>query len=147
MNDRFALRFVLADGRPTLEQVQSLWPDGPAVHRQDDGVLQLRDDERVWARVDLLGTDDARGKAILQALERTARQHGTGEALESVLFVLDAASAVVIAMPEASNDAELEQAMEPLDQLWEFLFEEFGGVLQVDGEGIHGEEGALIAVA
>lgn len=147
MSERFTLRFVLAEGRPTLGDLEPLWAGGPAVRRTDDGVLELLDGDRLLARVDLLPADDARGRAILSALVRSAGAHGEGEALESVLFVLEGASGVILASPVATSESELESAMEPLDALWEYLFEAHGGVLQVDGEGIHGEEGPLVAIS
>lgn len=146
MSDRFTLRFLLAEGRPTFETLTELWPDEPALVRRDDGVVEMRDGERVLARLDLLSTEDARGSAIVGALTTSVKQHGEGEALEAALFVLNACSGVVLACPQAASEAELEQAMEPLDALWEHLFEHHGGLLQVDGEGVHGEEGPLVAI-
>lgn len=144
MSTGFSLRFVLADEQPTLASIQTIWAGGPQVRRLDDGVLELMDGERVLARVDLLSADDARGQALLSAIRREAERHGSDQAVQTVSFVLDSASGVVIAQPVVTQEEDLEAALDPLDALWEYLFAHHGGLLQVDGEGIYVEEGPLV---
>lgn len=140
-NDSFALRFVIGGGRPTLADVAPLWPELSC--DRDDGVLVLSSGERVLARVDLLLADEARGKTVIAALRRSVVDR-KDEAGDAVGFVLDGAAGVVVASPHAADQGELEQSLSALDVLWQHLFEAHGGVLQVDGEGIYGDEGLLV---
>ena len=139
-SDSFALRFVIGGGRPTLADVAPLWP--ALTCERDDGVLILRSDDRVLARVDLLLADESRGRSVLAALRRNVPD--VGEGAEAVGFVIDGATGVVVASPQATDEPELEESLSALDTLWQHLFEAHGGVLQIDGEGIYGDEGMLV---
>ena len=143
MSDRFALRFVLAAGRPTHDAVAPLWADeGVDVTRDPDGVLHLSRDGAPLAHLDLLLADEGRGRAVLGALSGQVR--GSDEASESVRFALEHAVGVVIARPVFADEASIEPALDALDPLWAHLFEAHGGLLQVDGEGFHDEDGLVV---
>lgn len=147
MTDRFTLRFVLSSGRPTLGDLQTLYAvDGPALVRDDDGVVTLRSGDRALARIDLLAAEHARGRALLGAILAEARRYGDEEVVQTVSFVVEHAAGVVVAKPVLRDEGDVEEALEPLDALWEFLFARFGGLLQVDGEGIYDEDGPLFEV-
>ena len=148
MRSRFSLRFVLAEGVPSQSDLDALWgSDLPVTRNPDDGVLTLGDPADPLATVDLLSADDPRGRAVIAAIRRLAERCGAPEPLETVAFILDHASAVVVAQPRipAEDDDSIEAALEPLDALWDLLFEAHGGLLQIDDEGIYGDEGLLIA--
>lgn len=148
MRSRFSLRFVIAEGIPSIDGLHRLWPRPLSLARDpSDGVLTLHDGDRALATLDLLTTDDPRSTAVLAAIARLAERHGQPEALETVRFLLDGASAVLVAQPSftGDDDADIEAALEPLDALWDLLFDEHGGLLQIDDEGIYGDEGLLIS--
>lgn len=146
MSPRFTLRFVLPAGVPSHHDLAPAWPPPLTVQRRDDdGVLLIHHGETLLARVDRLRADDPRGKTTLAALSRQATTHGEGEALDAVRFILDQAETVIVAQPVLTDELSLERSLEPLDALWDLLFDRFGGLLQIDGEGLYGEEGLLIA--
>lgn len=147
MSTAFSLRFVLASGRPTFEQVAPLWEGSDLVARRTDGVLELVRGGLVLAAVDLLTADEARARTVVSGMRRKAETLADGELLEAITFVLDQSSGVVVARPVAADEAELEDALSGLDVLWEHLFAAHDGLLQVDGEGIYGEEGPLVEEA
>lgn len=144
MTDRFSLRFVLSSGRPVYEDLLAVWPDGPVLRRHEDGIVEVLAGARPIARLDLLKAEDSRGKALLQAIRREAERHGDEEAASTVRFVIDHASGVVVASPILEAEDDIEVALDPLDALWEHLFQAHGGLLQVDGEGIYSEDGPLV---
>lgn len=146
MSARFTLRFVVAEGWPSREDVAPAWEGRYAVERrEDDGVLLIRDGDRTLARVDRLSAEDPRGKATLAAIRSFVEERGEGDARDAALFILDGASGVIVAQPELDEEGDIEAALEPLDALWDLLFDVYGGVLQIDGEGLYGEEGLLVA--
>ncbi|MFT7521300.1 MAG: hypothetical protein ACI9MC_003451 [Kiritimatiellia bacterium] len=143
MTERFMLRFVLAGSLPTLGELRELWESSYRLNHHDDGVVVLSGDLGKLVTVDMLKADDARGRSLLAALG--AQVAGVeGDDADTVRFVLDSAAAVIVASPEP--DVDVEQALEPLNALWEYLFEEHGGLLQIDHEGFYGEEGLLVSV-
>lgn len=147
MSNAFALRFVLASGHPTFEEVAPLWEGSDLTPRRTDGVLELFRGEVLLAAVDLLTADEARARTVVSGVRRKAEALARGEALDAITFVLDHMSGVIVASPVAADEAELEEALSALDVLWEYLFEAHDGLLQVDGEGIYGEEGPLVEEA
>lgn len=148
MSSPFTLRFILAGELPTAADLAPAFEGAWAVDREEDGVLHVREGEALRARLDLLRADTARGKATLEAVRRKVKAARTAEgapdAREAVLFMLESATGIVLAKPELTEHGDIEDAMMPLDAVWEILFEHFGGLLQIDGEGIFGEEGPLL---
>ena len=108
---RFSLRFVLADGRPTQADLESLWPDGPAVRRLDDGVLELLDGDTLLARVDLLLAEGGRGRAMLAAIREEAQRIGDDGVVQTVGFFCEGAAGVVLAQPVIDEEDDLERAL------------------------------------
>jgi hypothetical protein len=147
MSAPFTLRFVLAEGWPSIDDIAPAWGERyTAERRADDGVLLIREGDRALARIDRLAAEDPRGRAVIAAVRHLATSRGEGEGLDAALFVLDDASGVIMAQPDVSDEDEIERALEPLDALWDLLFDAYGGVLQIDGEGIYGEEGLLVSL-
>ncbi len=144
MRDRFALRFAVAAGRPRFDEVRPLWEAPLEVRRDEDGVLTLAIDGAPVATVDLLPAEDPRGRAVLSGLRD--RLPSDDEAADGVRFVLEGATAVVVARPLPGPDGQAEAGLAALDRLWDHLFEAHGGVLQVDGEGFLDEDGPVVEV-
>lgn len=144
MSTRFSMRFVLADGEPTWDELRGIWSEGLELRQGEDEVVELWHEDRAVARLNRLYAKDARARALLAAIRQEATRYAEPEVVETVSFVLDHASGVVVARPVLGNEDDVERSLEPLDALWEHLFERHGGMLQVDGEGIYVEEGPLV---
>ncbi|TVQ91559.1 MAG: hypothetical protein EA397_09460 [Deltaproteobacteria bacterium] len=151
MSAPFTLRFILAGDLPRAEDLAPALEERWTVERREDGVLLIHEQGTLRARLDLLRASSARGRSTLAAVRRRAEAatpaEGVLEALEATRFVLDDATGIVLAQPELDEEGDLDDTLAPLDAVWEHLFEAFGGLLQIDGEGIFGEEGPLLLEA
>jgi hypothetical protein len=146
MAERFTLRFVLANGLPDVAALSQALEGACTLDRREDGVVSLLQGPVTRARVDLLRSEDARGRTVLAGIARIAETHGRADALDAVRFILEHTSGVVIAVPEAADEISLEASLDLLDRIWDHLFDVHGGLLQIDGEGIFGEEGLMVSV-
>jgi len=144
MASPFTLRFVLADGRPDLLSLADLWEGEVEPRPLEDDMVGLFSGQDLLVRLDVQPADSGRGRALLRSIAQEAARFGTDEAIETVGFVLEHASGLVIAQPILSDEDDVERALEPLDTLWEHLFTTCGGLLQVDGEGLYVEEGPVV---
>ncbi len=144
MAQPFTLRFVLADGQADSLDLSQVWEDEASARELEDDVIGLFAGEVLLARLVVLPADESRGKAVLHAIAQVASRHGDAEAVETVGFVIENATAIVVAQPVLTEEDDIERALEPLDTLWEHLFATHGGLLQVDGEGLYVEEGPVV---
>jgi hypothetical protein len=139
----FTLRFIIAEGTVEATDLVQLW-SGPFEVEVSSPWITVRDARGPLVRLEVLDLATELGSSCAAGVRHLAEQHGTGDAIEAITFVLDHSSAIVVARPILTEDGDIERSLDPLDVLWDWLFEERGGVLQIDGEGIYGEEGLLI---
>ncbi len=145
MRDHFTMRFILSSGVPGPEALLSFIPEGLALQGSEEGRYALMRGTDTLAWLNLLPATDPRGKTMLRSIMEDAARHAEAEALATVRFVVENAPGVVVAQPFIASDEEVEEVLEPLDALWEGMFETHGGLLQVDDEGIYDHESILVS--
>jgi hypothetical protein len=71
--------------------------------------------------------------------------HRRGRRRKTVLDTLNTARAVIAAQV-LFQDRPIEQTLAKLDPLWEWLFVQYPGLLQVDGEGFYTQTGLILTL-
>ena len=104
MAQPFTLRFVLADGQADSLDLSQVWEDEASARELEDDVIGLFAGEVLLARLVVLPADESRGKAVLHAIAQVASRHGDAEAVETVGFVIENATAIVVAQPVLTEE-------------------------------------------
>src|SRR5690349_7235115 len=131
----YYMRYLIAeDTGISLSQIeQRLKQVDPSYSITDDGALRFGDD--LYGAVSLTFPDDSLFGEELEELKEEVEE-ATGKNKKKVIEVLDGAKAIV-AVQVLYQGREIEETMEKLDPLWEWLFNNYKGLLQADEEGYY----------
>lgn len=142
----YQLRFLITDSGPL--DLDDLTAALKAVNRKyrldlEDGTGELRLGSEVVGQLRLATPDDETFEDELAMLEEAASE-GTGKGEARVADAL--ATVQTILAVEVPGKVHGREALESLDPLWDYLFNNREGLLQADNEGYYDEDGLIFEV-
>jgi len=134
------MRFLTTDpNRITLSTIETALKQADVAYAITDRISRRREAGTltyaggVYGQIELNRSGDGLFDEEIKEL-REGAEEATGRGKKKVLKALDTAKTIV-AIQVLFQDRETEETLRKLDPIWLWLFENWSGLLQVDGEG------------
>jgi hypothetical protein len=137
------MRYIVTDEKDiSLSDIVQALQAVDSYYSVADGDLKYDDD--LYGQIDINGLGES---LFEEELEELASELGdtSGKGKKKVEATLQNAKAIVV-VQVLWQDRETEETLQRIDPLWEWLFANWRGLLQADGEGYYDTSGLILQV-